>query len=422
LRIALDQVPSSEAVPKALRFGLGYVGAVYRTLGKNWIDRAIVLPGIDWNVNMFVNLAWGLPAEGHTWDRLETWGEEVTAAYWARVPIDIISPDNAMRDAERAVRKLLGASRFHRALHVAAMCFPLKKRPDGQSDQPISVELIIKLLREVPRHDPKSEWWPPPRDMLSHHVQELLDVLESCSVALSIRAELEWVWLPALDRHDRGPKALQKAIAEDPALFVRLLELAFRAEDYESSDTSASANSSEDDQARAMHAYQLLEAWDTLPGLREQKDAAKAPEGAISFGTGQLDESQLLAWVKKARELSVTSKRLDICDSQIGEMLAKSPADADGTWPCEAVRNVLEDLKSEKLERGLMIGIHNRRGAHFRRAGGDQERNLANTFRGFEQRVQSRWPRTASVLGAIVREYEREAKREDDRAAFEEFE
>ena len=103
-------------------------------------------------------------------------------------------------------------------------------------------------------------------------------------------------------------------------------------------------------------------------------------------------------------------------------MLAKSPADADGTWPCEAVRNVLEDLKSEKLERGLMIGIHNRRGAHFRRAGGDQERNLANTFRGFEQRVQSRWPRTASVLGAIVREYEREAKREDDRAAFEEFE
>jgi len=114
--------------------------------------------------------------------------------------------------------------------------------------------------------------------------------------------------------------------------------------------------------------------------------------------------------------------RLVVCDLQIGEVLAYAPEDPDGRWPCEPVRNLIEKLASAEIERGLAIGICNKRGAFCRAKGGDQERALAAKFRRYAEPLHSRWPRTAGVLVGVADDYEREARLEDDREAFDEYE
>ena len=114
--------------------------------------------------------------------------------------------------------------------------------------------------------------------------------------------------------------------------------------------------------------------------------------------------------------------RLEPCDSHIGQVLAYAPEDPDGTWPCEPVRNVLEDIKSETLERGLVIGVYNKRGVHLRIKGGIQEMMLAKKFRDYATIVQSKWPRTGAVLRSLADGYERDAKWEAERDQIEEFE
>jgi len=103
-------------------------------------------------------------------------------------------------------------------------------------------------------------------------------------------------------------------------------------------------------------------------------------------------------------------------------MLAHAPEDADGRWPCEDVRNLIEELGSEDLEQGLEVGVYNKRGAHFREKGGEQERRLMVKFQDYAEKVRSKWPRTTAVLNRIVKQYEREARWHDERDMIDEFE
>ena len=74
-----------------------------------------------------------------------------------------------------------------------------------------------------------------------------------------------------------------------------------------------------------------------------------------------------------------------------------APGDADGTWPCEAVREVIEITRSRRLESGLYIGVKNKRGTTNRGIldGGEQERDLGKRYRNYSDAVRFEWPRTS---------------------------
>jgi hypothetical protein len=94
------------------------------------------------------------------------------------------------------------------------------------------------------------------------------------------------------------------------------------------------------------------------------------------------------------------------------------PADADGIWPAEPVRDLIEDISSPKFEEGLHTGRINSRGITFRNPadGGAQERGLAAQHREWADRVSDRWPRTGALLRQIADHYEEWARREDDQS------
>src|SRR5207247_1755926 len=97
----------------------------------------------------------------------------------------------------------------------------------------------------------------------------------------------------------------------------------------------------------AFHGHELLESWRKVPGTKD---------GNL------INPDELNVWINRARELTQASGRGKVGDQMIGKVLSASPQGADGAWPAEAVRDVIENVASEHLERGFEIGLYNRRG------------------------------------------------------------
>ena len=116
-----------------------------------------------------------------------------------------------------------------------------------------------------------------------------------------------------------------------------------------------------------------------------------------------------------ARKATRAASRGTVGDLRIGQILAFAPSGADGVWPDTAVRDLIDDLGNEDIERGIETGVFNQRGVVSRSltAGGVQERRLAETYRGYADALNDGWPRTAAMLRRISDTYASWARRED---------
>lgn len=130
----------------------------------------------------------------------------------------------------------------------------------------------------------------------------------------------------------------------------------------------------------------------------------------------------LEGWVAEVQAAARGVERVEVADISIGETLARSPKDPDGSWPSAAVRSIIEAVASEELERGFMIQVYNSRGVFMKSLGegGAQERELAASYRGYAELVRARWPRTAAMLDLIAEQYLAHAREADLRAELEE--
>ena len=114
--------------------------------------------------------------------------------------------------------------------------------------------------------------------------------------------------------------------------------------------------------------------------------------------------------------LTAILKRLKICDSYLGEILAYSPIGKDNIWPVEEVCSLIEKLASDKLDRYICKGMFSKRGFHRILPGGVGELKIAAQFEKYlEKRRQ--YPRVAQILNNIIDSFKAEAKynQEDER-------
>ena len=152
----------------------------------------------------------------------------------------------------------------------------------------------------------------------------------------------------------------------------------------------------------AKQGHKLLDGIETIPGRDTD---------------GNIKAEKLGAWIKAVRDACEGLGRLQVADVSIGELLAHAPAGADGVWPCEPVRDVLEELHSDAVMRGAHTGLFNSRGVVRRGVGGGQERDLAAKYRAWAEALQYSHPYLSSnLLMGMVQTYERHARREDTEA------
>ena len=241
---------------------------------------------------------------------------------------------------------------------------------------------------------------------LGYIVGHLLDRLERDGVSDNELAGLEFFYLPLLDHDRRIPRAAHRELARKPKMFAIAIEHCFKPDSEPDTNPAAPVERTlSDEQIRLGDAYfRLLHSWrDPLPGT----DGAAPP-------TPQAVQK----WVDDARVEITKVKRAKVASAVIGEALAAPVPDPDGTWPCEAVRAVLEQEQDDSLDKHLEIAVRNQRGATARAAfaGGGQERALASTYREHAAKVRDRWPRTGAILDKLASSYDGEGRREDNRA------
>ena len=255
------------------------------------------------------------------WTRADQLGDDVAHSYWERVRT--FGYDLNGEQVEKAVHRLQGVGRHDSALvllsrygreHGAGLAF---------------AELVAGSLETA-----KGYYFGERPEIRQDDVERLLQVLADHADNLGSDrvALIEWYYLPLLGP-DPDLKTLHRALAEDPAFFVEIITCIYLPA---SQSADQQSEPSEHDSALADRAKTLLDSWRGGPGLDEE---------------GRVDEHLLQVWIKQARHGLAEADRIDVGDDAIGEALASSPAESDGTWPSQPVRDLLEDLANDNIDR-----------------------------------------------------------------------
>lgn len=388
LRAALQRDNSRE---RDIAYGL--ISATFRDMGEPWAEALMArAQAEDWGAQAIITILRALPQRRWTWNLAASAGAKIEREYWMTLPILWMEGEAA--DIEFAARKLMEVRRAHHAVHMVG----------HELNKNLSTEVLVEVLRraigDAKGGDPDEG---NEATMFQYHVAEILKVLDGrADVDEDTLFSLEWAYLRVLEYSGRRPLVLLKALAERPEFFIEVIKAIFRPSE-ESGVVDEPPADAEHAQSIASQAYELLRVWDRVPG---------------SDDNGQVEHAKLSAWVRRARILAAEAGREDIADQKIGDVMSASAVDPDGAWPQRAIRDVIEEVRSEELERGFSIGLYNRRGVTTRgmRDGGQQERDLAAQYRVYANATALEWPRTAALLESIAQDYEREARSHDERA------
>lgn len=323
-----------------------------------------------------------MPFGADTWDLLERDRPDLSAAYWRDVLPNVVFDNVA--ELSRVIERLLEAGRARAAFAVCK--YELKK---------LESPTILRLLKELPRSEEPTGTYP----LDSHWLSDALMLLFKRKAAPTAElAQLEYLYVSALRHSEHGLPNLEKQIAESPADFVHLVSLMYKRSDGGIDPPELTLPDDANREAIYHNVYHALDVISRIPGCDDD---------------GIIDTGKTLEWVRDARARFLLVGRRDIGDNQIGELLSNAPAGADGVWPHEAVRLVLEEMGTVDMSRGLEIGIYNSRGAVWRKAGGTQERELAQKYTNWSKSLEGRYPFTAKMLANIANKYVREAEWHD---------
>ena len=329
------------------------------------------------------------PFSGATWRQLDGYCSEVRDKYWREV-----HPGwNRYSDAEliEVTDRLLDAERPLAAFDVVDLDWSR-----------IESSRLKRLLLAVATVKPEPEEH---HQLDAYYISEALDSLgERRGISPEEMAQLEFIYIDALRGSKHGIPNLENQIEESPILFVQALALVFRRNDngqdpkeWRIEDPQRQANI-----AHAAHA--LLGQITRLPGTEVDE---------------KVDGNRLLGWVIEVRRLCAEYGRAEIGDQYIGQLLSRHKDEEDGVWPSTVVCKVMEEVASQDIDRGFIIGVRNARGLHARTKGGAQERELADKYRNWGNRLAFEFPYVSRVLNDIAASYDEQAIWQDERTELE---
>ncbi|MHB8521885.1 MAG: alpha-crystallin domain-containing protein [Limisphaerales bacterium] len=364
---------------------LGYADGRRAVDGDPWVES---LPLEEWPAEAVAEFALTLNFDRTTWQMLRRRKPDAETLYWHRVrPWAGRLPEDEL---EEAVRALLQNGRPMAAVDAMSTAIHGHKKPSWQT-----VADTVDLASSSPEGSTGGGF----NTMSVWELCELMKYLQADPTADHERlVALEWRLLP-LARHDHfAPTVLHAELSRNSAFFAEVLSVIYRAKDQPKDEKRDPTT-----QRLAEAGHDLLESWARLPGAKTD---------------GTIDADALKNWVTEARRLCTANGKIEVCDLKIGEQLSYGPSDADGSWPCQAVRDVLELVTTDEILRGFDVGVFNQRGVTSRglKDGGEQERELARKYRAFADKCKVACPRTALALRRIAEHYESEAKWQDERA------
>ena len=379
IRLLVDTLGSAD--PQRQNFGLRFICGRLDSKGQEWLDGILKKPDWkQWSPQIRAHVLSFLPFTMESWDLVSQEGAETERLFWSR--ISILSRGKVSADLRCAfLNKLIQVGRLSSAARYVSFC--LHHQPE-----PIDNEFAMRILSGIALGEDKEGKLK--IDQARDSIFRLLKHIEpSDEEEERLLAWLEWTFLPGFP-YKQAPKVLYRRLATDPSFFFAM----HRAVGEEQVEQT------EEQRTNFDRAYTLLSNW-----KKHSKDTNSCP----------IDPSKLASWVKETRRLALECGRSKNADKEIGQILSQFPADDDGSWPPEAVREILEDVANHDIDSGFEIGVHKRHGTTIRgfHEGGKQERDLEAYYLNQAQVHTGKYPRTTRILKKLAEHYRSEGARED---------
>ncbi len=361
----------------------------YKMFGEKWIG---LLKNKYFNhekaPDTVVNSMLLFPDLMEIYELVSSLGKEIEKKYWATKYVMIYSEDKDV--IEFAINKFIESNKpieIITNIHDKIFCL-------GSKAVIKVIDLSLdELVSETSNHNLSN---------FSYYIKQLIKKLRKCKdVDKDEIARREYAFLPIFTSYGSDDNlTLHELMSSDPEFFIEVLCDLFRASDAASDDFKPS----ETEKQRAKSAWDLLRTWKKLPGADEN---------------GIIDDEKLNKWIEDVLKLAKDKKRLKPAYNYIGQMISHAPSDAtDNIWPHTTIRDLIEKLANDDLERGIEIEQFNSRGVVTKSMfeGGKQERDLAQRWSEWKQNIGIKWPRTKRMLGKIADSWEDQARQEDARA------
>lgn len=314
------------------------------------------------------------------WRILETCSEETQQAYWKYIRPGVYLLKGA--ELKFVVDKLMQAKR-HRTAFASI-------HGGSEHGDPSQLLALLEGIAAGEEPDgPLADYW---------RLAEAIERISAAEIAPRRQlALLEFAYFDGLNRGKSTPHLVAELLSE-PELFVECIALAFRP------NSGPAAPLDESLKPNARIAWSILHCGRGVPGSQDN---------------GSINKAHFDEWIDKVRRRGVEMDRQAVTDLSIGQWLSACPSESDGTWPCIAVRDLIDRPDTADIRRGFHTGVHNNRGVHSRApdAGGAQERDLAGHFRKHASAIMTSHPIAASVLEEIAKAYDHRAFSEDDDAS-----
>ena len=376
--LALDEDLRNKA-ESCLQGALWAIGDSSRTRVLQAV--AEVMPP-DERTRLFVNA----PFRELTWRLLDDYEEDIRVGYWKQVnpSCDRHTP----AELTELIDRLLEAGRPRAAFHAVDM-----------NIEHVETSRLKRLLRDVAtvNAEPAGHF-----KIDGYYISEAFDVLDGrAGVTRDEMAELEFLFIDALDDTNHGIPNLERMIAESPTSFVHAVALGYSRSDGKEDPPEWVVEDLEQRGSIARAARRLLDQLEMIPGTDEN---------------GKPDAVAVTKWIDEVRRLCREYGRVEIADRWLGQLLSKAPTGEDGLWPCKAVCEAMEKIASPEISSGFYIGVRNSRGVQWRGEGGQQERELAAKYRAWAEHLYFDYPYVGGVLEGIAVSYDREASWQDSEA------
>lgn len=328
------------------------------------------------------------PFVKETWVRVDKFEEDQQKRYWQKVEPGWFTPDEELQEA---VQRLLDAERPMAAF--AACEHRLRQSHPKQ---------LYEILRRIARGEDLELR---SRKLEVSWITEAFGrITESAEFTVEEKAALEFAYADALytsrigEGAERTFPSLERYMEEHPGFYVQLVAYGYKRADS-GEDPEEMRVPAERVSEVAGRAIKVLESLSRLP-------AAGAPAQAYE---------SLSAWIGEVRTRAREVAREGVADYCLGRLLAVEGKGADGVWPGELARKVLEEIASEQIGRGVFFAECNGRGVVARGPGGDQEREMAARYRKWANELRYTHPFVArKVLDELAKYYERLAQRHDE--------
>jgi hypothetical protein len=385
--LADDLVPLLGADGPDGEIARGWAGARLHAEGIDWIGQRLERAGC-WSAAQRAGLLLADPRPSAVLLALVVeQDEDVQSLFWRRM-------NPFLADAE--IRSTVAAELADRGRPWSAIQVLVIHVGVSREDAAALVDIgLVEAVLERAAMGPSDETHLAPRN--SWEAGRLLDFLEHVGSDPAVRARLEFLYIHLL-QFSRPPRALNAALAADPALFADLFSYVHPAE----ADEVTEEQLTPERRAIAVAGFAAIRSWDTPPGVRAD---------------GTINGDHLRAWTLEARRLLADPRQRRVGDGVIGGILARAPADSDGVWPPAPVRDLIEEFESDAFDEGILSGQIDGRGvvSWSPTSGGDHGRALAEEFRDWAHRVADQ-PRTSALLRQLAAHDEAWARREDDQS------